>query len=208
MSLPLQAKLLRVLQEKRFKRVGGVEDIEVDVRVIASTNRDLEMLVQEGRFRLDLYYRLRVIPILIPPLRERREDIAPIARHYVEFFSASLFKKATELTPEAVEALEAYSWPGNVRELRNVIERAVILSAGDQIRPETLLFAGPPQKAGPGLESAADLSIAAMEKRLISKVLSNTSWRKTQAARILGINRTTLHNKIREYELAPARPEG
>jgi len=204
MSLPLQAKLLRVLQEKRFKRVGGVEDVEVDIRIIASTNRDLETLVQEGKFRLDLYYRLRVIPILIPPLRDRAEDIAPIARHYVEFFSASLFKRVTELSAEALEALEAYSWPGNVRELRNVIERAVILSAGAPIGPESLLFAGAPQLADPQLESATgNLSIAEMEKRLISKVLGNTSWRKTEAARILGINRTTLHNKIREYELAP-----
>ena len=206
MSLPLQAKLLRVLQERRFKRVGGVEDVEVDIRIVASTNRDLETLVQEGKFRLDLYYRLRVIPILIPPLRERKEDVAPIARHYVEFFSASLFKRTTDLTPEAVEALEAYSWPGNVRELRNVIERAVILSAGAPIGPESLLFSGAPQAADPELEGAAgNLSLAEMEKRLIRKVLGNTSWRKTEAARILGINRTTLHNKIRDYELAPGR---
>jgi len=206
MSLPLQAKLLRVLQERRFKRVGGVEDVEVDIRIVASTNRDLETLVQEGKFRLDLYYRLRVIPILIPPLRERKEDVAPIARHYVEFFSASLFKRTTDLTREAVEALEAYSWPGNVRELRNVIERAVILSAGAPIGPESLLFSGAPQAADPELEGAAgNLSLAEMEKRLIRKVLGNTSWRKTEAARILGINRTTLHNKIRDYELAPGR---
>jgi two-component system response regulator AtoC len=209
MSLPLQAKLLRVLQEKRFKRVGGVEDVEVDVRIIASTNRDLEMLVQEGRFRLDLYYRLRVIPILIPPLRERLEDIAPIARHYAEFFSAGLFKNVTQLTPEAMAALDAYSWPGNVRELRNVIERAVILSAGAEIGPESLLFAGSPQQGSKEeIESAGDLSIAEMEKRLICKVLGNTSWRKTEAARILGINRTTLHNKIRDYELAPGPVNG
>ena len=151
MSLPLQAKLLRVLQEKRFKRVGGIEDVEVDVRIIASTNRDLEMLVQEGKFRLDLYYRLRVIPILIPPLRERTEDIAPIAQHYVEFFSAQLFKRMPgPHAPKRVAALEAYSWPGNVRELRNVIERAVILSPGGEIGPESLLFSGSPQQAEPG----------------------------------------------------------
>jgi two-component system response regulator AtoC len=207
MSLPLQAKLLRVLQERRFKRVGGVEDVEVDVRIIASTNRDLEMLVQEGKFRLDLYYRLRVIPILVPPLRERKEDIAPIARHYVEFFSAQLFRKNPGLTPEAITALEAYAWPGNVRELRNVIERAVILTASGEIGPESLLFSGAPQQANPEMEGAAgNLSIAEMEKRLIGKVLGHTFWRKTEAARILGINRTTLHNKIREYELAPGPP--
>jgi two-component system, NtrC family, response regulator AtoC len=204
MSMPLQAKLLRVLQEKRFKRVGGVEDVEVDIRIIASTNRDLELLVQEGKFRLDLYYRLRVIPILVPPLRERKEDIGPIARHYVEYFSAQLLRKDPGLTPEALTALEAYSWPGNVRELRNVIERAVILSPAGEIGPESLLFAGSPQAANAEMESATgNLSIADMEKRLINKVLGNTSWRKAEAARILGINRTTLHNKIREYELAP-----
>jgi two-component system response regulator AtoC len=204
MSLPLQAKLLRVLQEKHFKRVGGVEDVEVDVRIIASTNRDLETLVQQGKFRLDLYYRLRVIPILVPPLRERKEDIAPIARHYVEHFSAQLFRKNPGLTPKAIAALEAHAWPGNVRELRNVIERAVILAADGEIGPELLLFSGAPQQANPKMESATgNLSIAEMEKRLIGKVLGNTSWRKTEAARILGINRTTLHNKIREYELAP-----
>jgi DNA-binding NtrC family response regulator len=207
MSLPLQAKLLRVLQEKRFKRVGGVEDVQVDIRVIASTNRELETLVQEGKFRLDLYYRLRVIPILIPPLRERKEDIVPIAQHYAEFFSTNLFKRTAELTAEALKALEAYSWPGNVRELRNVIERAVILCAGAPIGPESLLFAGAPQQAAAQTENTAGtLSIAEMEKRLISKVLGNTSWHKTEAARILGINRTTLHNKIREYQLAPGRP--
>ena len=206
MSLPLQAKLLRVLQEKRFKRVGGVEDVEVDIRIIASTNRDLEALVQEGNFRLDLYYRLRVIPILIPPLRERKADIAPIAKHYAEQFSASLFRRTTELTAEAMEALESYTWPGNVRELRNVIERAVILSTGNEIGPESLLFSGAPQQADPDMETATgNLSIADMEKRLITKVLGNTSWRKTEAARILGINRTTLHNKIREYALAPGQ---
>jgi two-component system response regulator AtoC len=203
MSLPLQAKLLRVLQERRFKRVGGIEDVEVDVRIIASTNRDLETLVQEGKFRLDLYYRLRVIPILIPPLRERIEDIEPISKHYVGHFSAQLFKRIPEFTAEAAAALEAYAWPGNVRELRNVIERAVILSSGDDIGPELLLFSSPPQQGTAEVEDAGNHSIAEMEKRLISKVLGNTSWRKTEAARILGINRTTLHNKIRDYELAP-----
>jgi len=209
MSPPLQAKLLRVLQEKRFKRVGGIEDVEVDVRIIASTNRDLGTLVQEGKFRLDLYYRLRVIPILLPPLRERREDVFPIAQHYIEHFSSQLLKKVSGLTPEARAALEGYAWPGNVRELRNVIERAVILSHGGDIGPEALLFSGAPHGPSRGAEDEApNLSIAEMEKRLIRLVLANTSWRRAEAARILGINRATLYNKIHLYALSPEQGSG
>ena len=205
MTLPLQAKLLRVLQERRFRRVGGIEDIEVDVRIVASTNRDLETLVQQGKFRLDLYYRLRVMPLVLPPLRDRKEDIAPIAQHYVEFFSSRLFKKVTGLTARALEALEKYRWPGNVRELRNVIERAVILSPGGEIGPESLLFCGAPKGSDSGAEGLSEsLSMAETERRLIGRVLAGTAWRKGEAAQILGINRTTLYNKIREYSLAPA----
>ena len=204
MTPPLQAKLLRVLQERRFKRVGGIEDVEVDVRIIASTNRDLETLVRQGKFRLDLYYRLRVMPLLLPPLRDRKEDIAPIAQHYVEFFSSRLLKKATGLTARALEALEKYPWPGNVRELRNVIERAVILSPGGEIGPESLLFCGAPKGSDSGAGCLPEnLSLAETERRLIGRVLTNTAWRKGQAAQILGINRTTLYNKIRDYSLAP-----
>ncbi len=204
MTPPLQAKLLRVLQERRFKRVGGIADVEVDVRIIASTNRDLETLVRQGKFRLDLYYRLRVMPLLLPPLRERKEDIAPIAQHYVEFFSSRLLKKVTGLTARALEALEKYAWPGNVRELRNVIERAVILSPGGEIGPESLLFCGAPKGSDSGAQCLpGNLSLAETERRLIGRVLTNTAWRKGQAAQILGINRTTLYNKIREYSLVP-----
>jgi len=206
MTLSLQAKLLRVLQEKRFKRVGGIDDIEVDVRVIASTNRDLEQLVNEGKFRLDLYYRLLVIPIHVPPLRERREDILPIAMHYTELFSSALSRHICDITPEARAALETHSWPGNVRELKNVIERAVILAPGDKIGPDSLLFGGNPARANRKIEfDMTDLSIAEMERQLIHKVLETTSWKRSEAARILGINRTTLYNKIRDYELSPSR---
>ena len=203
MGLPLQAKLLRVLQEKRFKRVGGVDDVAVDVRIIASTNRDLEQLVNEGKFRLDLYYRLRVIPICIPPLRERKEDIFPIAQHYLDIFASALGRKMAGITPEARTSLETHSWPGNVRELKNVIERAVILCTSNHVGPESLLFGGTPGKVRKKVEfELGDLSIAEMEKQLIRKVLDNTSWRRSEAARILGINRTTLYNKIRDYDLA------
>jgi two-component system response regulator AtoC len=233
MSLPLQAKLLRVLQERRFKRVGGIDDVNVDVRIIASTNRDLETLVQEGEFRLDLYYRLRVIPIIVPPLRERVEDVRAIAEHYVEIFASEMSRRVIGFTPDAMEALEKHPWPGNVRELRNVIERAVILSADEIIGIGSLLFGGAPTKeiaaqaAVPAarieVEAEAEAlpavaavepppgyammpcSIAEMEKKLIRRVLESTAWRRAEAARILGINRTTLYNKIREYAIDPGR---
>jgi DNA-binding NtrC family response regulator len=204
MSLPLQAKLLRVLQEKRFKRVGGIDDVEIDVRIIASTNRDLEQLVEEGKFRLDLYYRLRVIPIAVPPLRDRKEDIMPIADHYLDLFGAAMGKRVTGLTREARTSLESHMWPGNVRELKNVMERAVILCPTDTIGLESLLFGGSPSESKAKVAfDLRDLSIAEMERQLIHKVLENTAWKRAEAARILGINRTTLYNKIRDYELQP-----
>lgn len=201
MTLPFQAKFLRVLQEKRFKRVGGVEDVEVDVRIIASTNRDLEALVHEAKFRLDLFYRLRVIPILVPPLRERSDDIIAIATYYIDLFSRELGKAISGLTPAAATALQMHSWPGNVRELRNVIERAVILAPGDEIDVDVLLLTGAPRKSEAAALDMGDGSIADMERRLIGRVLESTSWRRADAARILGINRTTLYNKIRDYQL-------
>jgi DNA-binding NtrC family response regulator len=204
MTLPFQAKFLRVLQEKRFKRVGGIEDVEVDVRIIASTNRDLETLVHEGQFRLDLYYRLRVIPILVPPLRERVDDIIPIATHFIDLFSRELAKTVSGLTPAAATALQMHPWPGNVRELRNVIERAVIMAPGDEIDVDALLFGAAPKARNAEAIDLGTGSIVEMERRLISRVLDSTSWRRADAARILGINRTTLYNKIREYQLAPA----
>jgi len=207
MPVALQAKLLRVLQEKRFKRVGGVDDVEVDVRIIASTNRDLEKLVAEDRFRLDLYYRLRVIPIRVPPLRERNSDIALLAAHFLEIFNAELERSIVRITPEAHSKLNEYCWPGNVRELKNVIERAVILCSGEEIGPDLLLFGE--ERRFMKQSSAFQLpsmSIAEMEKRLIQKVLDDTSWRRSEAAAILGINRTTLYNKIRDYELQPNPP--
>jgi len=205
MGLQLQAKLLRVLQERRFKRVGGVDDVEVDVRIIASTNRELADMVTEGNFRLDLFYRLQVIPICVSPLRERREDIMPIARHYIDMFGAQMGRRFAGITPDARAALESHAWPGNVRELKNVMERACVLSRGPKIGLNGLLFGGSPEKAGVKIQfDMNDLSIAEMEKQLIRKVLDNTSWRRTEAARILGINRTTLYNKIRDYHLEPS----
>ncbi len=205
MPLNLQSKLLRVLQEKSFKRVGGVDNVHVDVRIIASTNRDMEQLVEEERFRLDLYYRLRVVPIHVPPLRERREDIPLLASHFLATFNAELGRDITQIAPEAMKLLTEYQWPGNVRELKNVIERAVIMAGGDVIGPDVITFGKDRRRVTKRKVSfdMADMSLAEMEKQLIRRVLEDTSWKRSEAARILGINRTTLYNKIRDYELAP-----
>jgi len=207
MSPHMQAKLLRVLQEKRYRRVGGVQDIQVDVRIIASTNRDLVKMVEAGDFRADLYFRVAVIPVRVPPLRERRDDIPLLAQHFLDIFNAEFGKRIGGFSEEAGKRLLEYAWPGNVRELRNVVERAVIMETDDAIGPKWLT----PDcekggvRAGKTVEfEMEDLSIAALEKQLIHTVLERTAWRRKDAAGILGINRTTLYNKIKEYELAPA----
>ncbi len=207
MSLKMQAKLLRVLEEKRYRRVGGVQDIQVDVRIIASTNRDLAKMVAAGAFRADLYFRLAVVPVRMPPLRERREDIPHLAQHFLDRFNTEFGKRVNGFSESAGRRLLEYAWPGNVRELRNVIERAVIMESDDVIGPKWLT---PDSETG-GVRTGKtiefemeDLSIAAMEKQLIHTVLKRTAWHRKDAAGILGINRTTLYNKIKEYELAPA----
>jgi DNA-binding NtrC family response regulator len=214
MDLSLQVKLLRVLQERRFKRVGGVTDIKVDVRIVASTNRELRQQVEAGKFREDLFYRLNVVPIHLPPLRERREDIPELVKFFLEKFSTMLGKYITQVATEAEEVLIAYDWPGNIRELQNVIERATILCDGETILRAHLNIQAEPAGRLPGdgkpptgdYLAIADRSIAAMEKQLIRKVLDESLWRRSKAARILGINRTTLYNKIKEYGIEP--PEG
>ena len=214
MELQLQTKLLRVLQERRFKRVGGVTDIKIDVRVIASTNRELKQEVEEGRFREDLFYRLNVVPVQLPPLRERREDIPVLVRHLIEKFNTMLGKSLLGADEEAMDLLVAYDWPGNVRELQNVIERASILSTTETITASNLNIQAEPKGSAPGegkpptgdYLAIEERSIASMEKLLIQKVLGEVLWRRSKAARILGINRTTLYNKIKEYGLEP--PEG
>jgi DNA-binding NtrC family response regulator len=214
MELSLQTKLLRVLQERRFKRVGGVTDIKVDVRVIASTNRDLHKEVEEGRFREDLFYRLNVVPVPLPPLRERREDVPVLVRHLLEKFNTMLGKSILGVDEGAMDMLLAYDWPGNVRELQNVIERATILCTGENITAENLNIQAEPKGTLPSegkpptgdYLALEDRAIASMEKQLIRKVLEEVLWRRSKAARILGINRTTLYNKIKEYGLEP--PEG
>ena len=199
MSLSLQAKLLRVLQERRFKRVGGIDDINIDVRIIASTNRNLEEEVQKGNFRKDLYYRLKVLPINLCPLRERKDDIMTLAKYFLHDFNNEFKKKINNISPDVEEILLNYDWPGNIRELKSVIERAVLLSNNSVLSDEHLLLGYEPNTST--VEEDGDKSISALEKRHIIKILTETSWRMTKASKILGINRTTLYNKIKQYDI-------
>jgi len=206
MPLKLQANLLRVLEERKFKRVGGVENIEVDCRVIASTNRSLWQMVEQGEFRRDLFYRLDVFAIHIPPLRERSADVPVLASYFLKQFAKSCSKRLTGFSPGAMQRLQDYHWPGNVRELRNVIERAVILATGATIDDDHIVC-GPAgaAPAGPQPLPVRAESIESMEKRLIGKVLEETDWHKARSAQILGINRTTLWQKIKRYGLRRAQ---
>ncbi|HHL40817.1 MAG TPA: sigma-54-dependent Fis family transcriptional regulator [Deltaproteobacteria bacterium] len=201
----MQVKLLRVLQEGEFRRVGETRVIRVDVRVVAATNRDPSELVAAGRLRRDLYYRLNVIPLRLPPLRERGDDITALAGHFLARFSARFSKRLEGFTAEAEAALRRYSWPGNVRELENVVERAVILADGDRITAALLPFGGE-HSAGPAPEfSFPSLSIkkahAAVERRLIEKALEETGGNKTRAAALLDISLRALIYKIKMYGL-------
>jgi two-component system, NtrC family, response regulator AtoC len=201
-EIPLasQAKLLRCLQERTFKRVGGTRDLKVDVRVIAATNRSLDVMVREGKFREDLFYRLNVIPLTIPPLRERREDILPLARHFLSEANATFHKAVKRLTPETESLLLANSWPGNVRELKNLIERLVILSTGDTIEADQLPVPFSAGVDGPVVEdvSREPRTLEAIERAYILKVLRQANGNKSEAAKILGITRQTLRKKLTE----------
>jgi DNA-binding NtrC family response regulator len=194
----MQADLLRVIETKQFTRVGGNQIIRSDFRLICATNKDLEKEMREGRFREDLYYRINVFTIYLPPLRERREDIPLLARHFMRRFAAAMNKPITEISPEAMEKLMAYDWPGNVRELENAIERAMVVGRPPVIRPEDLPFqiAQRERPTADELESLEDV-----ERSHIEKILLKTDWNITRAASILKIDRVTLYNKIRKYGL-------
>jgi DNA-binding NtrC family response regulator len=217
LSLPLQAKLLRVLQEKTFERVGGTTTIAVDVRIVAATNRDLKKAVERGEFREDLYFRLSVFPISIPPLRERRGDIPLLARHYVERFCRTMNKAAIAIPDECMERLCRYEWPGNVRELANCLERAVILCDGDRLSPGHLgLDRDRTEERRPfeGFDLSGTLAdvgrraAAAAEKEKIRDVLAEVEGDRTRAAEILKVSGKTLLHKLREYGLVePAARE-
>jgi len=211
----LQSKLLRVLETRTFRRVGGHADITVDVRVVAATHRDLSRMVSEGKFREDLYFRLNVVPVEVPPLRDRRADIAILAESFVQRFCRELGRPAARLDPRALALLEAYAWPGNVRELKNVIERVVLLEADDEILPSHLpseLSRGGP---APVLGGSNDpfprgvvLPFTEIEKMAIEHALRVCDGNKTRAATQLGISRQTLRTKLKEYALGDDAEEG
>ena len=222
MHLRLQAKLLRAIESKCFRRVGGTQDINVSTRIIAASNKKLRDEAEAGRFRLDLFYRLSVVPLEVPPLRERMEDIEPLVLHFVEHFNKELSKNVSSCSPEAMQRLIEYDWPGNVRELRNVIERAMLLETDDVILPEHLVLepvrrgvAAMRQEGEPGTEypeyektrvsgqprepEAETCTLIDAEKRCILRALRLANNNKTRAAQILGISRQTLRTKLKEY---------
>lgn len=187
-SQELQAKLLRFLQEREFERVGGVTSVSVDVRIIAATNRNLERSVKEGRFREDLYYRLNVVAIHLPPLRERREDIAVLSRYFLRKHSVAVGRNITGISEETQRKLEVYDWPGNVRELANIIERAVVLGTGPTVTLEDVpgrIAAGWTTPA-PGVQSYRE-GLDAARKELILKALATTHGNRSAAAKLLGL---------------------
>jgi len=203
MSLGMQVKLLRVLQEREFTRVGGEEVIRVDVRVIAATNRDLLRAVTEGRFREDLFYRLNVVTLRVPPLRERREDIPLLAQHFLKIFAERNRKALHGFTSRAMDRLLRYPWPGNVRELMNTVERGVVLCRADILDEADMapvLEAEAPQAAA-GATASPGASLEDVEKAAILKTLDEASGNKSEAARRLGITRRTLHLKLKKYGL-------
>ncbi len=206
MGITLQSRLLRVIENKTFRRVGGVKDLRVNTRIISATNRDLKQAIKDGSFRNDLYYRLQVIPIYLPPLRERTEDIELLANHFISIFNREFKKNVKKIRPEVAGTLERYSWPGNVRELRNVIERAMLLEVEDELLPEhipTEISRGEEAtgelKDTASLDALSPMSIREMEKLLIMRILADTGGNKSKAARILGISRQTLREKTKLY---------
>ncbi len=195
-SLKTQTDLLRVLQEKEITRVGGTEPIKVDFRCITATNRDLEGMVKAGTFRLDLFYRLNVMQIHLPPLRERREEIPLLAKHFLETFAVAMNRPIPRISDEALRVLAEYDWPGNVRELENAIERAIVMSRGAVIEAGSLPIVAATSPAAPAGRRLEDV-----ERQHIERILEETDWNLSRAARVLDIDRTTLYNKLKHFGL-------
>jgi two-component system nitrogen regulation response regulator NtrX len=211
MSLLTQAKVLRALEEQAFERVGGKETIRVDARVIAASNQDLRELIAQGRFREDLFYRLAVIPIEVPALRRRQEDIPLLVEHFARLFSAENGKRPKRVSVEALAYFLSYDWPGNVRELRNMVERLVIMAPGDVIGPEDLPPPLRPRESAPGVEDTQrDKTLKeareAFERAFIVAELSAQEWNMTRTAERLGIERSHLYRKLKAYGIVPPRP--
>jgi two-component system response regulator HydG len=211
MPLSLQPKLLRVLQERCVRPIGGDDEIPIDVRVVATTNRDLRALVEADRFREDLFFRINVIHIELPPLRDRGGDVLLLAQHFLDLHAAGAGKRVTSLAPAAAEKLLEYAWPGNVRELQNCIERAVALARYEAIAvddlPEQVRAYRPAHALVAGDEPSELVSLAEVERRYILRVVEAASGNKTMAADVLGITRKTLYRKLQEYGAAAGDPE-
>jgi DNA-binding NtrC family response regulator len=203
MDPPVQPKLLTVLEEKRFRRLGDVRDRHVDIRLLAATHHDLGRLAQEGRFRSDLYFRISTLPLTVPPLRERSEDIPVLARSFLARFATELGRAGVSLAEDGLLALQQYRWPGNIRELRNVLERAVLVSDGDVIRRQDLRFALTPHDRAPVDGGAGTLED--LERRGIEKALEAEAGHVDRAARRLGVPRSSLYKKIKKYGLNTSR---
>jgi len=204
----MQAKLLRAIQEREIQRVGSDKAIKVDVRIIAATNRDLLEDVQTGKFREDLFYRLNVVNLRVPPLHERKEDIPLLASHFLEHFAEKNRRTMKGFTPAAMDLLVRYPWPGNVRELENALERAVIIAVGDYITerelpPGIVAHAGGDAGEGPHAANLGGMPLDEVEKEAIIQTLKETGGNKSEAAKILQITRTTLNNKIKKYDIVP-----
>jgi two-component system response regulator AtoC len=202
----LQAKLLRFLEEKTFKRVGGSIDIQVDVRVIAATNRKLDEEVRAGRFREDLYYRLNVLPIVLPPLRDRADDIASLVDFYVDSYNAEFKKHVRGVAPDAMKRLRTHGWPGNIRELRNAVERAMLLSEGDVLQSDDFTIGGPSAvRLGDRVElPPGGIDLEQLERSLLVQALERTQWNQTRAASLLGLNRDQIRYRIEKFHLEKA----
>jgi PAS domain S-box-containing protein len=205
MPVHLQAKLLRVLEGQSFRRLGGVRDVSVDVRVVSATNKNLGEAVRKREFRQDLFYRLNVIQIALPPLREHSDDILALAQHFIDFFNRKFERRIAGVSPEAARQLQAYDWPGNVRELRNVIERAMVLEEQDRLTPANLALgqdsAQPFSASTPSSPSRAGMSLEETEKSMLAEALQKTGGNQTQAAQMLGISRDTLRYRIKKFHL-------
>ncbi len=205
MTPALQAKLLRFLEEKAFKRVGGLVDIHVDVRVIAATNRNLEGEVTAGKFREDLFYRLQVMPVALPPLRERRGDLPALASYFIDLYNREFRKRVRGLTPAATKVLEQYQWPGNIRELRNAIERAMLLMDRDWLEPDDFTTLTRSVSATQFKLPAEGLNLEEVERQLLVQALERAGGNQTQAAQLLGINRDQVRYRIEKFGLQTAR---
>ena len=201
MSPAMQVKLLRVLQERELTRVGGAEVIKINVRVIAASNKDLKKEIEKGRFREDLFYRLNVVALPVPALRDRKEDIPLLAQHFLQLFAENNSKKIKGFTPQAMEKLLKYAWPGNVRELMNAVERAVVLSRAEYLDADELALmmadSLATEEGQPGAQE--NVPLEEVEKRTILEALNSTRGNKSEAARRLGITRKTLRAKLEKY---------